>query len=197
VTAHQPQTTDEYLASEQAAASTAFGVFDTAIGPCGIAWNGDVIVGTQLPEADERATRARMQKRFPAATETAPPQWLSPAIEAIRALLRGEPYDASGLELDMTSVPDLDRQVYEIAREIPPGTTITYGDIAVRLGDKTLSRAVGQALGKNPFAPLVPCHRVLSADGKMHGFSASGGVAMKLRMLRNEGWRAEEPTLFD
>jgi len=177
--------------------STGYAVFDTAIGPCAIAWSGDAIVGTQLPEADERATHARMRKRFPSAAETAPPESMSPAVEAIRALLRGEPHDANALKLDMRSVPEFDQRVYAIAREIAPGTTLSYGDIAARLGDKTLSRAVGQALGKNPFAPLVPCHRVLSADGKMHGFSASGGVAMKLRMLRNEGWRAEEPTLFD
>lgn len=192
MTPHKPQTM-----AFRTGTSTGYAVFDTGIGPCGIAWNGETIAGTQLPEADERATRARMQKRFPSATETAPPESLSPAIEAIRALLRGEPYDVSELKLDMTSVSDLDREVYEIARDIPPGMTLSYGDIAARLGDKTLSRAVGQALGKNPFAPIIPCHRVLSADGKMHGFSATGGTAMKLRMLRNEGWRQNEPTLFD
>ena len=176
---------------------TGFAVFETVLGPCGIAWSGDAIVGTQLPERDKDATRRRMQTRFPGAREAAPPETVLPAVEAIGALLRGEARDVSALPLDMASVPDLDRRVYEIARGIPAGTTLSYGDIAARLGDKTLSRAVGQALGKNPFAPIVPCHRVLSADGKMHGFSASGGVAMKLRMLRTEGYRANEPTLFD
>jgi methylated-DNA-[protein]-cysteine S-methyltransferase len=180
-----------------AARITGFAVFDTVIGPCGIAWSDDTVVGTQLPEADEDSVRSRMKKRFPAARETAPPDPVARAMDAIRALLRGEACDLAWMNLDMSSVPDLDRRVYEIAREIPPGTTLSYGDIATRLGDKTLSRAVGQALGKNPFAPVVPCHRVLSADGKMHGFSAGGGVAMKLRMLRNEGWRENEPTLFD
>lgn len=177
--------------------ATEFAVFDTPIGPCGIAWSADVIVGTQLPCADADATRAKMMRRFPAAREAALPESIAEAVGAIRALLRGEAPDVSLLPLDMKSVPELDRRVYEIARAIPPGTTVSYGDIAARLGDKTLSRAVGQALGKNPFAPIVPCHRVLSADGKMHGFSASGGVALKLRMLRNEGWRDNEPTLFE
>jgi methylated-DNA-[protein]-cysteine S-methyltransferase len=175
---------------------TEFAVFETVLGSCGIAWNGGVIVGTQLPEADEAATRARMKRRFPGAREGMPSAAVQPAIEAIRALLRGEACDTASLRLDMTSVPEFDRRVYEIARGIPLGTTVSYGEIAARLGDKTLSRAVGQALGKNPFAPLVPCHRVVSADGKMHGFSASGGVAMKLRMLDVEGYRANEPTLF-
>jgi methylated-DNA-[protein]-cysteine S-methyltransferase len=177
--------------------AVSFAVFETGIGTSGIAWSEDAIVGTQLPEANESATRARMKKRFPNATEATPPEPVQPAVEAIRALLRGEPYDATSVKLDMTLIPEFERNVYEIARDVPPGTTMTYGDIALRLGDKALSRAVGQALGKNPFAPLVPCHRVLSADGKMHGFSASGGIAMKLRMLQNEGWRENEPTLFD
>jgi methylated-DNA-[protein]-cysteine S-methyltransferase len=175
---------------------TEFSVFDTVLGSCGIAWNAGAIVGTQLPEADEAATRARMKRRFPDAREGAPTATVQPAIEAIRALLRGEVCDTDSLPLDMQSVPEFDRRVYQIARGIPAGTTVSYGDIAARLGDKTLSRAVGQALGKNPFAPIVPCHRVVAADGKMHGFSASGGIAMKLRMLKAEGYRANEPTLF-
>ncbi len=64
-----------------------------------------------------------------------------------------------------------------MARTIPPGRTMTYGEIAKRLGVPHESREVGQALGRNPIAIIVPCHRVLGADGKMGGFSASGGVA--------------------
>ena len=84
-------------------------------------------------------------------------------------------------------MPDLDRQVYEVARTIPPGRTMSYGDIATRLGDPTLARAVGQALGRNPFAIVVPCHRVVGADGRLTGFSANGGVATKERMLVDRG----------
>ena len=174
-----------------------FSVFETAIGHCGIAWTEDAIAGAQLPEADESATRARMRRRFPGVPEAPPPDHVLAAIDAIRALLNGEPRDLSGVPLEMDGVPEFEARVYDVARAIAPGTTLTYGEIAARLGDKTLSRAVGQALGKNPFAPIVPCHRVVAADGKMHGFSAPGGVAVKLRMLRNEGWRANEPTLFD
>lgn len=183
--------------SERAAGKArGFSVFETAIGHCGIAWTDDAIAGTQLPERDERATRARMRDRFPHAREAPPPDHARAAIDGIRALLNGEPHDVSGVALDMEGVPEFEARVYDVARAIVRGTTLTYGEIAVRLGDKALSRAVGQALGKNPFAPIVPCHRVLSADGKMHGFSASGGVAMKLRILSIEGYRANEPTLF-
>ncbi len=96
----------------------------------------------------------------------------------------------------MDAVPPFDRSVYAAARAIPPGDTVTYGELAKHIGEPHAAQAVGQALGRNPFAPVVPCHRILSADGTMHGFSATGGVATKLRLLTIEGWRSKEPTLF-
>jgi methylated-DNA-[protein]-cysteine S-methyltransferase len=175
-----------------------FALFETAIGSCGIAWADKKVVGTQLPEeVGADATRVRITRRFPGALEVSPPDYVSAAIEAIRALLTGDRNDLSGIELDMEAVPAFERRVYELARTIPPGKTLTYGDIAKTLGDPGSARAVGQALGRNPFAPIIPCHRVVAASGTMHGFSAGGGVATKLRMLRIEGWRENEPTLFD
>ena len=117
-------------------------------------------------------------------------------IDDIVALLTGQPVDLSTAPLDMDGLGDLDREVYEAARTIPPGRTASYGDIATRLGDPTLARAVGQALGRNPFAIVVPCHRVVGADGRLTGFSANGGIATKERMLVIEGARPEAPTLF-
>ena len=74
-----------------------------------------------------------------------------------------------------------------IARAIPPGSTLTYGEIARRLGDPGAAQAVGQAMGHNPWPIVVPCHRVLGAGGKVGGFSAPGGAKTKLRMLEIEG----------
>lgn len=173
-----------------------FALFETAVGCCGIAWCARGVVGVQLPEADESTTRERMRRRFANVPEAPPPAHVERAVERIRALLRGEPADLSEIALDMDRVPPFDRRVYEVARTIPPGTTLTYGQIAARIGEPGAARAVGRALGHNPFAPVVPCHRILSADGKMHGFSATGGVATKLRLLTIEGWGANEPTLF-
>jgi methylated-DNA-[protein]-cysteine S-methyltransferase len=97
----------------------------------------------------------------------------------------------------MARVSDFERQVYAIARKIPPGETLTYGDIAEKLGDKLLSRDVGQAMGKNPFPIVVPCHRVVAANGKLGGFSAAGGVDTKLKMLAIEGAAVGgQPDLF-
>jgi methylated-DNA-[protein]-cysteine S-methyltransferase len=174
-----------------------FSLFETAVGLCGIAWGERGIVGVQLPETDERGTRSRMRRRFPDAAEAPPPVEVQQAIDAIVALLRGEQRDLSEVVLDMEGLQPFHRRVYEVARTIPPGSTLSYGDVAKRLGDPAAARDVGQALGQNPFPPVVPCHRVLAGDRRMHGFSAPGGVATKLRLLTIEGFRASEPTLFD
>ncbi|HEX3598119.1 MAG TPA: methylated-DNA--[protein]-cysteine S-methyltransferase [Polyangiaceae bacterium] len=174
-----------------------FSLFDTPIGRCGVAWGDRGIVGVQLPESGDAATRARLKARFDA--ESASP---SPAVEAaideIQRLLRGEPRALDAVLLDMDGVPPFHRRVYELARKIPPGETSSYGDIAARAGSPGSARAVGQALGKNPFAIVVPCHRVVAAGGRIGGFSANGGLATKMRMLNIEGARhGKQETLFE
>jgi methylated-DNA-[protein]-cysteine S-methyltransferase len=175
-----------------------FALFDTAIGRCGIAWGERGVVGVQLPEASEARTGARLRRRFPDAHESPPPPAVQRAIEGIVALLDGEAIDLAGVVLDLEDVPVFERRVYEVARTIAPGTTLTYGDIAARIGAPGEARAVGQALGQNPCPLIVPCHRVLAAGGKVGGFSANGGIATKLRLLSIEGARTtSEPTLFE
>jgi methylated-DNA-[protein]-cysteine S-methyltransferase len=173
---------------------TGFALFPTAIGACGIAWGTRGIAGVQLPEANESATRERMARRFPVWSEGEPPPDARRAIASIRALLDGEALDLAEIALDLEGIGEFHRRVYEITRRIPPGRTRTYGDIAEELGDKGLARAVGRSLGLNPFAPVVPCHRVLAAGGKWGGFSAHGGAASKLRMLAIEGARPDSDT---
>src|SRR4029077_2088160 len=149
-------------------------------------------------EAREIETRARLLQRFPDAREMPPTREAEIALNTIVALLRGEASDLSSVALDMQGVPPFHRRVYEIARTIPPGATLSYGELAGRLGAPGSARAVGQALGRNPFAIVVPCHRVLAAGGRLGGFSAKGGVATKLRLLSIERERANEaPTLFE
>jgi methylated-DNA-[protein]-cysteine S-methyltransferase len=164
-----------------------FALFKTAIGMCGIAWSDAGIVSVQLPERDDHVTRTRLARRCAGAGETDPPPDVQRAIDAVVSLLNGEPSDLSFITLDMEGVPEFHRRVYEVARTIPPGATRSYGDIASRLGDPGSARAVGQALGRNPFVIVVPCHRVLAAGGKAGGFSANGGTATKLTLLAIEG----------
>jgi methylated-DNA-[protein]-cysteine S-methyltransferase len=130
-----------------------------------------------------------MRRLFPAAQEITPSPDVQNAIDAMTALLRGERTDLTFIPLDLDTVPEFHRRVYEIARTIQPGGTLSYGEIASRLGEPNASRAVGQALGRNPFPIVVPCHRVVGAQGKMGGFSAPGGRATKLRLLAIEGER--------
>ncbi|OSZ75338.1 methylated-DNA--[protein]-cysteine S-methyltransferase [Hydrogenophaga sp. IBVHS1] len=174
-------------------------LFDTAIGVCGIAWGPGGIVAVQLPESDAARTRMRLLKGLPESPEEpVPPAEVQAAIEGIRALLGGETRDLREIALNMDRLTPFQRDVYAMARGIPPGQTLTYGDVARALGDPGLARAVGQALGHNPFAPIVPCHRVLAAGARSGGFSAGGGVATKLRMLQIERARfGDAPGLFD
>lgn len=164
-----------------------FVLFDTAIGRCGIAWRARGISGVQLPEADDQETHNRLAKRFPEAHEIAPPTEVQSAIDGIAALLRGEVDDLSTVQLDLSGVPPFRRRVYEIARAIRLGSTLTYGEVAAQIGSPGSARAVGQALGRNPFPLIVPCHRVVAAGGKPGGFSAYGGRATKEKLLAIEG----------
>jgi methylated-DNA-[protein]-cysteine S-methyltransferase len=176
---------------------TGFAFFETAIGRCSIVWNARGVVRTRLPERDEQATRDRIRSRYPAAHEASPPAEIQRAIDDMIALLSGEPKDLNRITLDDAQVPEFNRRVYDVARGIPPGSTLTYGEIAQRLGDRALARDVGQALGENPFPIIVPCHRVLAAGGKTGGFSAPGGISTKMRMLTIERAQTGGTTLTD
>jgi methylated-DNA-[protein]-cysteine S-methyltransferase len=175
----------------------AFTLFDSAIGRCAIVWNARGIAGVSFPESNEQATRQRLLRRHPSARAASPPPDVQGVIDDIVALLGGTPRDLGHARLDMAGLSDLQRRVYDIARAIPAGATLTYGEIADRLGDRLLARDVGEALGHNPFPIIVPCHRVLAAGGKLGGFSAPGGARTKLRLLAIEGSQPGGPTLFD
>jgi methylated-DNA-[protein]-cysteine S-methyltransferase len=173
-------------------------IFDTAIGACGIAWSEDAIVACQLPDVNRAATVRRMSAHHSECDEAAPPAWVARVIERVQALLEGAHDDLADVPLDMHAQPDFNRRVYDVTRAIAPGNTLTYGDVAKKIGEPNSARAVGQALGHNPFAPIVPCHRVLGAGNTGVGFSATGGVQTKLKMLEIERARlGGQPGLFD
>ena len=173
-----------------------FALFETTIGCCAVVWNARGLIGVQLPETTADATRKRVRRRFPTAGETAPPPDVAHAMDGIVALLRGEARDLSDIAIDNKGTPEFNARVYAVARTIPPGRTMTYGEIAEKLGDKLLAREVGTALGQNPCPIVMPCHRVLAAGGKTGGFSASGGVVTKLKLLTIEGAQPGGPTMF-
>lgn len=179
-------------------APQAYALFDTAIGSCGLVWRAAGIIGAHLPEASRAATRARIVRRFPGAAESEPPPAIRAVIDRIVALIGGEPVDLSTSPLDLSGLPDFHRRVYAVTMAIPPGETLTYGEVARRIGEPQAAQAVGQALGRNPIPIIIPCHRVLGARGRTGGFSANGGVGTKLKLLSIERARTgDAPTLFD
>jgi len=169
-----------------------FSLFPTPVGDCGIAWHGDTVVATHLPEMSSSATAARLAART-GATRGEPPAAIHRAIQSIRALLEGERTDLSFIPCDFSGIDPFAENVYTITRIIPAGGTLTYGDIASQLGDKRLARNVGQALGRNPFPIIIPCHRVVGAKGRLTGFSAHGGTETKLKLLAIEKASLGEP----
>lgn len=170
-----------------------FAVFETAIGWAGVAWSDKGLIGAYLPEPDPQTVRTAFARKFPGSVEAAPPPAIASVIGQIVALMRGEKVDMSDAPLDIARVPAFNAKVYEITRRIPAGETLTYGQIAVQLGDKLLSQQVGAALGRNPWPIVVPCHRVTAANGKLGGFSARGGADTKLKLLAIEGAQAAGP----
>jgi methylated-DNA-[protein]-cysteine S-methyltransferase len=180
-------------------AGRGYTIFDTGIGRCGIAWGHLGILGVQLPEAREIETRKRLFQLYPDAREMRAPLDIESAIEGIAALLRGEPSDLSNVLLDMSGIHAFNQRVYALTRAIPRGETRTYGEVAANLRASGAAHSVAQALARNPFMIIVPCHRVLEAGGYADKISPNGGAISKRRLLSIEGARGTtaSKTLFD
>ena len=179
-------------------AGRGYTIFDTGIGRCGIAWGDLGTIGVQLPEAREIETRGRMLRQYPDARELRPPLNVELAIEGIVALLRGQPSDLSDVTLDMTGILAFNQRVYAFARTIPRSETCTYGEVAARLRLSGAVHSVAQAIARNPFVIIVPCHRVLEAGGYADKISPNGGSISKRRLLSIEGAGSpSSKTLFD
>lgn len=157
--------------------------FTTALGTCRLAWNERGLTGFRLPDDATAPVEAD-----DAAALASAPEWVRDLVERARRHLAGAPQEFSAVPLDWTLVSEFQRGVYEQTLAIKPGRTTSYGAIAraLQLGADA-ARAVGVALGSNPWPLVVPCHRVIAANGRMTGFSAPGGVRTKTRLLALEG----------
>jgi methylated-DNA-[protein]-cysteine S-methyltransferase len=175
-----------------------YSIFDTGIGRCGIAWGAAGIIGVQLPEVREIDTRRRLYQLYPDARELHPPANVQVAIDGIGAVLRGGEADLADIALDMTGIPAFSQRVYAYARAIPRGETRTYAEIASALRASGAVYSVSQAIGRNPFMIIVPCHRVLEAGNYADKISPHGGAISKRRLLSIEGGSpTASKTLFD
>lgn len=191
-------------------------LFATAAGDCGVAWSPAGLCAVQLPEASRERSLQRLQRRLAAQVPGAnlavldtrdAPAAVQRTVAAITQLLGGELAAGqlaaiaavfAAATLDIRGISEPYQRIYAITRSVAPGSTITYGEIARALGDVAHARMVGQAMGRNPWPIVVPCHRVLGSDGTLTGFSAHGGVDTKRRLLVNEGVHLPHtPSLFD
>lgn len=174
-----------------------YAMFETAFGPCGLAWSQIGLTRLQLPERDRAATEARLRRGTTAPSHDQPPPMVASAIVTLQCYFDGRPIVFDDLKLDLSAVPSFHARAYEVARQIGWGETVTYGDLANRLDAPGAARAIGQAMGRNPLPIIIPCHRVLASGRKIGGFSAYGGALAKERLLTMEGVRlgAEAPLL--
>ena len=154
--------------------------FDTALGRCAVRWSRAGIVAVLLPLSAGRTGPA-----YEAGADV--PSFVRSAIEGMQATLAGQPADLRDIPLEETGLDELRRAVYAATRDVPAGTTRTYGEIARAIGRPGAARDVGAALARNPCPILVPCHRIVAANGALTGFSAPGGLATKRKMLQLEG----------
>jgi methylated-DNA-[protein]-cysteine S-methyltransferase len=153
--------------------------FSTPLGVCSLSWNDEGLVRFGLPEEPARDSGRIFLEC---------PPWIAGIIRRVRNHYSGHFEDFSAIALDWSQVTPFQKSVYLEAQAIKAGHTTTYGEISRRLGlGREGARSVGVALGANPWPLIVPCHRVVAADGKMTGFSAPGGIRTKTRLLALEG----------
>jgi methylated-DNA-[protein]-cysteine S-methyltransferase len=165
-------------------------LFDTAIGACGVAWSRHGVTRLQLPEADASATEKRLSASAARASQAAPAE-IDQLIAHIQCYMTGRSVDFAAVAVDLTDVEPFGRKIYEAARAISWGQTVSYGELARQTGSPGAARAVGQALSRNPVPIVIPCHRVLAKGHRVGGFSAHGGTFTKERLLALEGVRLE------
>jgi methylated-DNA-[protein]-cysteine S-methyltransferase len=170
-------------------------LFDTPIGPCGIAWSERGLARLQLPESDRSATEQRLKKAGGSASTQAPIE-IDETIAELQRYFSGRRTDFSAVTLDLTGIAAFEQQVYAAARLLRWGETASYGELAGRIGRPQAARAVGRALGQNPLPIIIPCHRILAKGHRIGGFSAYGGGLTKERLLGLEGVRIESQPLL-
>jgi methylated-DNA-[protein]-cysteine S-methyltransferase len=173
-------------------------VFDTAVGRCAIAWGHNGVLGVQLADVREIETRRRLLRQTPEARETRPSADVQYFIDSISTALCGQFAELSEIPLDMSDLSPFDCRIYEMVRRIPRGETRTRAEIATQVGSPGIVHSLAQALARNPFALVVPCHRVLESAGRIDGIPTNGGAMTRARLLSLEGaLPSRGSTLFD
>jgi len=163
---------------------TQYHVFETRLGFAAIAWNDAGVTRFNLPGPKDTATN-----RLGSATPAEPPPPIAAIVDQARRYFAGERIDFDAIGLDLSSVEPFRRAIYDALRKVGFGETVTYGELAKRIGanEPQAAQDVGVAMARNPVPLIIPCHRVLAAGGKLGGFSAPGRTETKQKMLALEG----------
>ncbi len=175
---------DRALMAEQAEVVYYDHVPDSPIGAFFVGLSEKGVVALSFEESEERF-RAWLQRRVRAGVVREPSK-LREVVAQVLDYLEGR-RNVFALTYDLRSLTPFQRSVLTTVQEVPRGEYLTYGELARRIGKPGAARAVGQALGSNPIPILIPCHRVLAADGSLGGYSGRGGVRTKEALLRLEG----------
>lgn len=157
---------------------------ETPIGVVTVLWTDKGIREIRLPGSSRQdASDSELSKK-----DTIPGP-IQRAISRVVQHIEGKSQHFDEVPLDLSACPAFHRRVYRELRKIPSGKTVTYGELAKRVGSPGAARAVGQAMAANPIPIIIPCHRVLRADGSVGNYSALKGTESKVMLLESEGIR--------
>lgn len=157
---------------------------DTPAGDLMVAVSENGVVALMFGDA-EQAFRLNLQDRHGADARRDPAK-VAPVLQQLSEYFEGSRAEFT-LEFDLEALTQFQREVLVALQQVPKGSYVTYRELAQQIGRPKASRAVGQALGRNPLPILIPCHRVIATDGTLGGYSGAGGVETKRRLLEFEG----------
>lgn len=161
-----------------------YAIFKTKLGYFGLAGTENALCRTYLPEPNSASLRRRLLKDMPDAEFDE--NFFKKLQKQITDYFVGARVDFSRVPVALDGLSVFSQKVLKACRKIDSGQTVTYSELAKRSDQPAASRAVGSVMARNPLPLIIPCHRVLRTDGKMGGFSAPGGIALKERMLQLE-----------
>ncbi|MEL7025332.1 MAG: methylated-DNA--[protein]-cysteine S-methyltransferase [Pseudomonadota bacterium] len=170
--------------------------FTTPLGICAVAWSDQGLTRVLIAEPSLEDITRRLSDNLDQTNEQVPP-FVHRAVNTLSAYFAGEDVSMDDTTLDVSRLSPFRSSVYRMLRNVPRGTTTTYGELATRLDKPGAARAIGIAMGENPWPVVVPCHRVLASGGDIGGFSAHGGVRTKRQLLRLEGVQIPAPVIRD
>lgn len=175
-------------------------VFKTRIGWCSLVMAGGKVRRFYIGYASPLQLKRHIRNAFGDDICFKHSDAMKMIIQKLRSYCSGTKVSLGRVPMDWSSLTPFEQKVLRAAARIPYGSVDTYGGLARKIGLPRSARAVGNALGRNPFPLFIPCHRIIKGDGSIGGFSGIAGVPLKKRLLRLEGivmvWQHDERHQF-